>query len=204
MQDDVTARSSSEKSSSCMVDMDELHAWLIAGGAIIHPHVEIASNSDGSYLRARSGQDIAAESSLISCPLSLMISWHQILHGPDEFLRHFDLQRASHFINESVIIRFFLIRQHVLKEKSRWWPYIRSLPQPDARDHLDTPLWYGSEDLLWIRGTNLEFGAKTRERMWRQEYEQGMRSLIPAADEPAELWSWSWSVKLDHQANGTC
>lgn len=184
--------------------MDGLHAWFVTGGGIIHPDVEMAYDSTGSYLRARSEHDIAAESSVISCPHNLIISWPQVVHGPDQFLRRFDWQRASRLINEAVIIRFFLIRQYALKENSPWWPYIRSLPQPDAGDHLDTPLWYGNEDLVWIRGTNLEFGATTKETLWRQEYEEGMKLLIPPADELVELWSWSWSVKLGHQVDGTC
>lgn len=184
--------------------MDQFLAWFISGGGIIHPDVEIADNLTGSYLRARSEHDIAAGSPLISCPHSLVISWPQVMHGPDQFLRRFDVQHASCLINEAVIIRFFLIRQYVLKESSYWWLYIRSLPQPDAGEHLDTPLWYASEDLLWIQGTTLESGVKARERMWRQEYEEGMKLLIPAADEPAELWSWSWSVRLRHVVDGIC
>lgn len=178
--------------------MDGFLAWFVGGGGIIHPDVEIAHNSTGSYLRARSEHDIAAGSPLISCPHSLVISWPQVMHGPDQFLRRWDLQRASALINEAVIIRFFLIRQYLLKEGSYWSPYIRSLPQPDAGDHLNTPLWYGSEDLLWIQGTSLDSGAKARERMWQQEYEEGMKLLMSADDEPAELWSWSWSVKLGY------
>lgn len=170
----------------------------------MHPDVEIAHGATGFYLRARSEHDIAAGSPLVSCPHGLIISWPQVMHGPDQFLRRLDLQHASPRINEAVIIRFFLIRQYVLKESSYWWPYIRSLPQPDAGDHLDTPLWYGSEDLLWIQGTSLESGAKARESMWRQEYEEAIKMLIPAADEPPELSSWSWSVKLGHRVDGIC
>ena len=184
--------------------MDEFHAWFVSGGGIIHPDVEMAHNSTGSYLRARSEHDIAAGSPLISCPHSLIISWPQVLHGPDQFIRRLDLQRASRLTTAAVILRLFLIRQYVLKENSHWWPYIRLLPQPDTGDHLDTPLWYASEDLLWILGTTLEFGAKSRERMWRREYEEGMKLLVPATDEPAELWSWSWSVKHEHQVDGIC
>lgn len=177
--------------------MDEFYAWFVGGGGIIHPDVEIAQDSTGSYLRARSEHDIAAGSPLISCPHSLVISWPQVVYGPDPFLRQWDLRRAAAFENEAVIIRFFLIRQYLLKESSYWAPYIRSLPQPDAGDHLNTPLWYGSEDRLWIQGTSLESGAKARERMWQQEYEEGTKCLVPINDESAELWSWSWSVKLD-------
>lgn len=184
--------------------MEEFRAWFVRGGGIIHPDVEMADNSTGFYLRARSEHDIAAGSPLISCPHSLIISWPQLMHGPDQFLRRWDLQRASRLINEVVISRFFLIRQYLLKENSYWWPYIRSLPQPDTGDHLDTPLWYGSDELVWIQGTPLEFAAKEREKIWRQEYEEGMNLLIPAADEPAERWSWSWSVKLGHQLDGIC
>ena len=177
-----------------MTIFDEWSAWFVAGGGMIHPAVEVASDMTGSYLRARSGHDIAAESSVISCPHSLIISWHQVCQGPESFLSHFDLQRASHLVSPAVIIRFFLIRQYVLKEKSRWWPYIRSLPHPDAGDHMDTPLWYGSRESVWIQGTNLEFGAQTQEELWRKEYQEGIGLLVPPADEPAYLWSWSWSV----------
>lgn len=184
--------------------MDDFYAWFVRGGGIVHPDVEMTKDSTGSYLRARSELDIAAGSPLISCPHRLVISWPQVMHGPDQFLRCLDLQCVSPLITEAVIIRFFLISQYVLKENSFWWPYIRSLPQPDAEDQLSTPLWYGSEELLWIQGTTLEFGAKARERMWRQEFDDGMKILIPAADESAEMWSWSWSVKLDHEVDAFC
>jgi hypothetical protein len=187
-----------------MTSRGEFCNWFVAGGGIIHPNVEIASDSTGSYLRALSGHDIAAECPIISCPHNLIISWPQVVHDPDLFLDRFDIRRASHLIDEAVIIRFFLIREYALKEKSQWWPYIRMLPQPDSANQLDTPLWYGSKELIWIRGTNLEFGANIKEKMWRQEYEEGMGLLNPAADGSAEQPPWSWSVRLGHQADCTC
>lgn len=183
--------------------MGEFCNWFLAGGGIIHPHVEIASDSTGFYLRALSGHDITEECLIISCPHNLIISWPQVVHDPDVFLNRFDIRRASDLIDEAVITRFFLIREYFLKEKSRWWPYIRMLPQPDS-DQLDTPLWYGGKELIWIQGTNLEFAANMKEKMWREEYEEGIDLLNPAAEDSAEQRSWSWSVKLGRQADCTC
>ncbi len=185
--------------------MDDFRAWFVAGGGIIHPDVEIASDSTGFHLRARSAHDIAPASALITCPHRLMISWPQVLHGRDGrdgFLTRLDGRRASAVISKAGMMRLFLMREYLLQEKSFWWPYIRSLPQPDSANRLGTPLWYGREERVWIRGTNLEFGAETKERMWREEYEEGMRCLLPADDDPAERCSWSWSVKLGRQVHG--
>ena len=152
--------------------LGEFEAWFLAGGGRLHPNVEIASNSTGFHLRARHGEELASGSCVVSCPHSLTLSWLNVSSQHDRLLQ-FDPEVPD----QAVATHFFLIHQYMLKEKSFWWPYIQSLPQPDADDSFATPLWYNSDDMVWIRGTNLEHAADVRERTWHQEYEQGIRQI---------------------------
>lgn len=69
------------------------------------------------------------------------------------------------------------------------------LPQP-GEEGLDTPMWYGGEDLKWIRGTNLEGARATRAKQWREEYEEGVGILGRSDEERFMVLSGKWYVSL--------
>lgn len=167
---------------------EDFKSWFLSHGGVLHPDIDIGSDSDGFFIRTRDEQDLLPGARVVSCPHSLIISWLKAVQDP--FLGQLDLQSASRLINQLVITRIFLMEQFQLREQSLWWPYIRMLPQPDAAHTFNTPLWYGPEDLAWIRGTNLEFGAQKMESMWRQEYEEATSLFRSRGSEQVDIWSW--------------
>ena len=162
--------------------------WFLSKGGYFHPDVDIASNSNGLYLRTCSQRYLAPGSLVVSCPPCLTISWYNATRDP--FLGQCDPQNASHNIKQYVLTRFFLVKQFLLQEQSPWWLYIRILPQPDDTNRLNTPLWYEFEDFAWIRGTNLELSARNLETAWLEEYEAAMKVFSLRDSKQTKLWSW--------------
>ena len=80
-------------------------------------------------------------------------------------------------------------------KESDWWSYLRMLPQPGG-EGLDTPMWYGEEDLKWICGTNLEGARATRARQWREEYEEGVGILGRSDEKRFMVLSGKWYVSV--------
>ncbi|MCJ1463234.1 hypothetical protein MMC07_001839 [Pseudocyphellaria aurata] len=167
---------------------EDFRSWFLLHGGALHPEINIDSDSDGYFIRMCDEQDLLPGARVISCPHTLIISWLKAVQDP--FLGQLDLQSVSPLINQLVISRIFLMEQFLLREQSLWWPYIRMLPQPDALHTFNSPLCYGPEDLAWIRGTNLEFGAQRMESKWRQEYEEATSLFKSRGSEQVDTWSW--------------
>lgn len=179
---------------------DNFEQWFLANGGYIDPNVEIATDKvTGRHMRVSDGQNLAPGSLIVSCPHELTISWLNVIRGSETFLSQFDLGEAYYAINQVVIVRFFVVNEYLKREESFWWPYIRSLPQPDKAQMLGTPLYYDEEDFAWIRGTNLEHASGKTERMWHIEYDEALQSLVPMAGSHAAEWSWSlykWTATI--------
>ena len=169
---------------------NDFQSWFLSNGGTIHPSVEIASNATGSFLRARQGNELSPGSCVISCPHTLTVSWLNVMDDCEFLTKGFDMRSTSPLTNETVLARFFLMKQYGLKKRSFWWPYIESLPQPDVGRHLNMPFWYDAEDLVWIRGTNLEYAMEEKEKLWRQEFDEGAKFPALNGSEPDPNWSW--------------
>lgn len=167
---------------------ENFKSWFLTHGGSFHPDTDIGSNADGFFICVRGERDLLPGARVVSCPHALIISWLNAFRDP--LLGQFDLQSVSRLISQLVITRIFLMIQFLLREQSLWWPYIRMLPQPDALHKFNTPLWYEPEDLAWIRGTNLEFGAQRTERLLRQEYEEAASLFRSRGSKQVESWSW--------------
>ncbi|MCJ1265286.1 hypothetical protein MMC22_005161 [Lobaria immixta] len=160
---------------------EDFKSWFLSHGGAFHPNTDLGSNSDGFFIRVRDEQDLLPGARV------------------DPFIAQFDLQSVSLLITPRVITQIFFMKQFLLREQSLWWPYIRMLPQPDALHNFNTPLWYEPEDLAWIRGTNLEFGAQRMESLWRQEYEEAASLFRLRGSEQVEFWSWllyKWAATI--------
>lgn len=165
---------------------DDFKTWFLSRGGRFDVNVDIHLNSHGYYLRVSNKKDLAPETLIVSCPHSLAISWLSVVKDP--FFGRLDPNSVEQqSLYQSVFIRFFLVNQFLLQKESLWWPYIRLLPQPG---NFSTPLWYDSEDLPWIRGTNLEFGTKKLEESWRQEYDTAINFFALRDSKQTESWTW--------------
>lgn len=161
---------------------DDFESWFLANGGCLHPSVEIASNNNtGNSVRVKENHVLLPGSIVVSCPHHLAISWPTIN------------QHQSPAVNSTftphVATRLFLVKQRLLTTQSPWWPYINSLPRS-----FTTPLWYGEQDLIWLRGTNLGKAKKIREDAWRQEYETAMHSLFFNGSNSEQKYLWTWFV----------
>ena len=164
---------------------EDFELWFLANGGYINSAVEIASSrTEGTFLRVSADQDLRSGSTIISCPHQLTLSWPSA--------QKYHLSHIHSTFRPHVATRLFLMKEYLLKELSPWWPYIKSLPQPDRKGSLNTPLYYSSEDLLWIQGTNLEYARKVRFEAWRKEYDNATSELFkdhPSANR-SEVWTW--------------
>ena len=171
----------------------DLKSWFISHGGFFHPDVEIASDSTGNHLRLKMGCSISPGIMIASCPHGLTISWLNLTSGQVPFISRFNLRPVrdgSTVVTKSVLVRFFLVEQYLLREQSLWWPYIRFLPQPFKKDALNSLLWYDEDDLEWLRGTNMEDALKRVEQDRRREYGEAIGALSEAAADLKDAWSW--------------
>ena len=165
--------------------------WFLENEGFIHSSVEIAwDETYGQHMRVEEGEELPTDTLIVSCPHSLTISWLNVSQGSESFLSQFDLEEDFYMVNQVVIVRFFVMNEFLKREKSFWYPYLRSLPQPSDPHFPYTPLWYDVGDWAWIRGTDLERTALKTEEEWGQEYEHAMASLTPTAKARTKDWSW--------------
>lgn len=159
---------------------DDFETWFLLNGGYLHPSVEVASDANnGNFLRAKEGHHLLPGSTVVSCPHKLTLSW------TGAHLFHFPGVQCT--FSPHVATRLFLIKQYLLKKRSPWWPYIASLPRS-----FHTPLYYDSEDMAYIRGSNLGNARTVREDAWHEEYDAAIRSLFShdAGDAQKVLWTW--------------
>ncbi|KZF19202.1 SET domain-containing protein [Xylona heveae TC161] len=160
--------------------LEDLIQWVTENGGALHPSVELSTDGiNGTCLVVRrDAEELSPGTCLVKCPHALSMSYlnatnsaHFRSHSlsfPEKFLKSF---------SPKIITTFFLCQQYLLHEKSFWWPYIRTIPQPSDRDALGTPMWFSDEDKVWLQGTNMEQGYLEREVIWRQEYDEVIREL---------------------------
>jgi len=162
---------------------EDCEQWFLTNGGYLHPHIELSSDSiTGQCLRVKPESDISADTTIVSCPHKLALSWPSArkFHYPEVQLPP---------CSQHVATRFFLMKQRLLGPASPWWPYIKMLPQ-----FFNTPLYYDSKDMAWIRGTNLGNGKKVREDDWHNEYDEAVRTLFPTGIDNKQKNLWTWSV----------
>lgn len=179
---------------------DDFEDWFLENDGFINANVEITwDETYGQYMRVEEGEELAADSLVVSCPHNLTISWLNVTQGRENFLSQFDLEEEYYSVNQVVIVRFFLLNEFLKREKSFWYLYLRSLPQPTDPHFPLTPMWYDIGDWAWIRGTDLERTALKTEEAWGQEYEHAMASLTPTAKACTKDWSWAlykWAATI--------
>lgn len=175
--------------SSLHIASDDAHedfvSWFRSNGGYLHKHVELTSNpSEGNYLGVKEGYDLLPGSTVVSCPHDLTLSWPAV--------RKYHFPNVHSNLLPHVATRLYLMKQYLLKSQSPWWPYIRSLPQPDDSDAFRTPMYYNQEDLVWIQGTNLEHARNVRQDAWHKEYSDAFHRIFGdrSKDEESEFWTW--------------
>lgn len=187
---------------------DDLVRWVRAGGGKLHGAVELYQDEHaGAAFRVRQGSSLEPGDVIAETPLAKSLSYLNAVHGHD------DSPTASHpvfrrpensppfpaaFLNGTsphVVQRFFLVQQYLLGEESAWWPYVRSLPQPEQLAGLLPAVW-ARDDVRCLGGTDLYDAVQGIKSALKKEYRQAME-LLPgpfARDYTRPLYLWAYCV----------
>lgn len=90
------------------------------------------------------------------------------------------------------LIKLQLVHEKQLGEKSRWYPYINSLPAPDE---LTVPFYFSQEDLVWLRGTGIYGEIEPTKKQWQQEWHTVLEQVgATEAQYPFEEYQWACTI----------
>ncbi|KAL2752418.1 hypothetical protein ACRALDRAFT_2044239 [Sodiomyces alcalophilus JCM 7366] len=190
--------------------MDELISWSKENGGNLSAAVEVFYDSvTGHSFRVREGHSLQPGDAIVSCPLNITLSYLNTLdqdltpHGipspphrtgdplPQEFLRAVDPHVAA---------RFFLIQQYLLGPRSFWYPYIRTLPQPDNLSEWALPPFWTSDDIDLLDGTNAHVSLHEIKARLRREHKHASAALQATSfagrsrDYSRLLYHWAYTI----------
>ncbi|ROT38286.1 SET domain-containing protein [Sodiomyces alkalinus F11] len=167
--------------------MEELISWSKENGGNLSADVEVFYDSvTGHSFRVREGHSLIPGDAIVSCPLSITLSYLNTLdqdltsHGipspahrtGDPLPREFLKAVAPH-----VTARFFLMQQYLLGRASFWYPYIRTLPQPDNHSAWALPPFWTSDDIDLLEGTNAHVSLHEIKARLRSEHKHASAAL---------------------------
>ncbi|RAL17555.1 SET domain protein [Aspergillus homomorphus CBS 101889] len=195
----------------------DLQKWMTQHGGHLHDAVQVARDDQrGVHLQVRgdwsggSGSGLGVDTHIIQTPLTTTLSYFNVIGYrspppssslPDdsaagsgsspivEFKSH-GLDFPPAFVDavgskEATV--FFLVGQYLRGPQGFWYPYLRTLPQPDT---LTTPLSYEGEDVAWLAGTSLMAAREQRGEQLRGKYEVAVRALREAGFLGWERYTW--------------
>ena len=167
----------------------DFQQWFSANGGSFHPSIVLKSDSSGVRPVVREDANtIESRESVVMCPSSIMVSY---VHAQQsEILKPLIDRDPCSISNQIITLRVFIIEQYLLADRSFWWPYLKTLPQPSNSGFLHaTPLW-NDEDLRWLDKTNLAQATRLKKTTWMQEYEQAVECLKTKAPRFVQHSTW--------------
>ncbi|KAI1816439.1 SET domain-containing protein [Poronia punctata] len=185
---------------------DALIRWVEEDGGRLHPAVEIYHDeiTKGSFrVKEAEGGRVEAGEDIVKLPLSCSLSW---LNAKDDASADpsekeeegEDDKFPAEFLDivpPHVIGRFFLVQQYIRRERSHWWPYIRTLPQPEQMAGL-LPVVWPADDVDFLEGTNAHVAVQEIRSTLKKEYKQAMKSLPERlhAVYTRPLYHWAYCI----------
>ncbi|KAK5635921.1 hypothetical protein RRF57_011633 [Xylaria bambusicola] len=166
-----------------------LRQWAEAAGGRLHPAVEIYHDdvTKGSF-RVKEADVLGQDEEIVSLPLSCSLSFLNAIAAHPNFssgtppsittLRE-DAYFPVEFLENTpphVVGRFFLMQEYLGRQNSHWWPYIRTLPQPEHMTNM-LPIVWPADDVEFLRGTNAYVAVQEIRSTLRKEYKQAMKFL---------------------------
>lgn len=185
---------------------DDPHAallsWATSHGATLHPSLEIARDDrSGAGFRVKQGASIAPGDPLATCPMPLTLSYLNALPSPPSPFHHDpSAPLPAPFLQSApphVVGRVFLVQQFLRGRDSHWWPYIRSLPQPEDVASWTLPPFWEEDDRELLEGTNLEVSIGKINATLKREFNEAQRLLGEWADGPKftrALYNWAYAI----------
>ncbi|KAH6640073.1 hypothetical protein BKA67DRAFT_665440 [Truncatella angustata] len=179
--------------------------WVREGGGHLHDSVEIAQ-VDGMRGSFRATGPITRGDVIVTTPLSRTLSYLNAISGhsaaPNFSNETFKSPENSTFfptdfintVPPHVIGRFVLMQQYLLGTASKWWPYIRTLPQPEHIGGMLPALW-PEEDVNFLQGTNAYVAVQEIKSTLKKEYKDAIK-LMPddirtTYTRPLYLWAYA-------------
>ncbi|KAK8006041.1 hypothetical protein PG991_012338 [Apiospora marii] len=197
-----------------MTTPDERNAalikWVEEAGGCLHPSVEVYHDpvTKGSF-RVKDGCTLTQGESVVTLPIARSLSYLNAVCGHPAFpaVTHKNIQdntpsRDGHwfpaeFLREvppHVVGRFVLMQEYLRGPESAWWPYLRTLPQPEHVAGMLPALW-PVDDLEFLVGTNAYVAVQEIKATLKKEYKQAVK-LLPEGDwagytRPLYLWAYA-------------
>lgn len=203
-----------------------LLAWATAHGGSLHPALEVYQDDVAGFsMRVKPNLTsegthvgLSPQDEILSCPLTTSLSYLNTLQDGPILLTHHGEHASGQDHAEStttipspafppefmalpphVISRFYLIKQYLLGTSSFWYPYIATLPQPDALRSWNLPPFWPETDTCLLEGTNTGTAAEEIRNTVKAEYKQARRILQNAGfenwqDYTRSLHTWAFSM----------
>ncbi|KAI0112307.1 SET domain-containing protein [Hypoxylon sp. NC0597] len=187
---------------------DALLRWVEDDGGSLNPAVEIYHDetTKGSF-RVKDSCSIGVDEIIVTLPLSKSLSYLNAIDGHPDFAssstpnglkREDGIYFPTEFLKKTpphVVGRFFLMQEYILGPKSKWWTYIRTLPQPEHMSNILPAMW-PSDDIEFLRGTNAFDAIHDIKSTLKKEYKQAMK-LLPESyhlEYTRPLYHWAYSI----------
>ncbi|KAI0515163.1 SET domain-containing protein [Xylaria bambusicola] len=167
----------------------ELLQWAESAGGRLHPAVEVYHDevTKGSF-RVKEDGLLGQDEEIVSLPLSCSLSFLNAIAGHPKFPSgtppsittpreetYFPVKFLEN-VPCHVVGRFFLMQEYLSRHNSHWWPYIRTLPQPEHMTAM-LPIVWPADDIEFLRGTNAYVAVQEIRSTLRKEYKQAMKFL---------------------------
>ncbi|KAK4197367.1 hypothetical protein QBC40DRAFT_232234 [Triangularia verruculosa] len=186
-----------------------LQRWATSRGATLHPSLEVyEDDTTGFSLRVKpsANEGLAPGFCAVSCHATITLSYiNALVDGPIDisaeaeqlepaFPPQFMALNPPH-----VIGRFFLVKEYLKGEKSYWWPYISTLPQPDRINTWALPAVWPEDDIECLEETNAHVAIREIQANIKTEYKHARKILkqedFPRWQEYTQLlYKWAFCI----------
>ncbi|KAI1770518.1 SET domain-containing protein [Hypoxylon cercidicola] len=186
---------------------DALLRWVEEEGGSLNPAIEIYHDdvTKGSF-RVKDSCSLGVEDVIVTLPLSKTLSYLDGISRHPGFTSssshvpgHEEQPRfPAEFLEKTpphVTGRFVLMQEYLLGSESKWWPYIRTLPQPEHMSSALPAMW-PSDDIEFLKGTNAYVAVQDIKATLKKEYKHAMK-LLPEgyhAEYTRILYHWAYSI----------
>ena len=185
---------------------DELVAWSTRNGASLSLEI-YQSETTGFSFRSAAGRGNDGQA-VVTCPFVTTLSYfNALVNGP--YATSSEGEGAGHdpafparfmeSVPPHVIGRFYLMQQFLLGSRSYWYPYIKTLPQPDRVASWALPAFWPAEDIEFLENTNAHAAIDEIQANVKEEFKQA-RKLLRAEDFPGWqdysrlLYNWAFCI----------
>ncbi|KAI0880182.1 SET domain-containing protein [Annulohypoxylon maeteangense] len=186
---------------------DALLRWVEDDGGSLNTAIEIYYDDlTKASFRVKDSCSLGVDDPIVTLPLSKSLSYINAIDNHPDFasfsLGDVNREDTPYFPTEflkttppHIAGRFFLMQQHLLGSKSKWWPYIRTLPQPEHMGSILPAMW-PSDDIDFLKGTNAFSAIQDIKSTLKKEYKRAIK-LLPESyhsEYTRPLYYWAYGI----------